>query len=694
MQLKIKYIDAICGAGKTEAAIKYIIDKIRTCDDKFVLMMPTIPLIDQTAARFRAYGCTDDELKVIHGEDGDEGAVAKKIHNFFDRPDARGVLIITHFAWRWVKGRKVKDWHLILDECPQIFQVSAIFSQSIKDRILSHLIISPSKVDRYSSVIIRKGSGSAIRELIQKGHADSAIGCLKKAAERLHLGDKTYVTTANYEAFVGGRSNSITFYHVAPTSMLEGFKSVIIMGANFTHSELYRLWGHWGVHFKKMDRFARQEPLRTAHSEHTGRALDIHYLCDEYSAAFKKNHVETLEKEYRRAVVEVFKDKKVIHTNNEGDDQYLLQGLANGKFVKPKAHGQNVYKDVNCVAIFAHFNLSRDQAVFLKSVFNLEWESLRDLRNFDIYYQFVCRTSLRELPLAGSTEPKKIVVMDKDMALWLQSLFPGSRVHRFPSDSIAALPVPLTGRPKKPNAKTGAERARTYREKKRTDGVQRKIEILKGQWFHKSRNGNTLRIEDVTTVTEKKKKWPVSSMGVIYSTEVKAEYVDGFSGLVGKLREAHKREIGHKNENRVFNVTAFMMEGDNPRGRKLSDVNYSNAILLDMDSDENCCPEKFATEVCGLEMVIHSTFSSTAERKRWHVVIPLSRPVSAKEYKAIASDLIRLLGPTGFPFDPSKKNASDFMYLPCQSADKEASFFRHFTGEERRFLDVDAWLLG
>jgi hypothetical protein len=74
--------------------------------------------------------------------------------------------------------------------------------------------------------------------------------------------------------------------------------------------------------------------------------------------------------------------------------------------------------------------------------------------------------------------------------------------------------------------------------------------------------------------------------------------------------------------------------------------------------------------------------------------IPLSRAVSAKEYRAIASDLIDMADSRGFPFDRSKKNAIDFMYLPCQSADKNASFLHHFTGEGRFGLDVDHWLLG
>jgi hypothetical protein len=92
-------------------------------------------------------------------------------------------------------------------------------------------------------------------------------------------------------------------------------------------------------------------------------------------------------------------------------------------------------------------------------------------------------------------------------------------------------------------------------------------------------------------------------------------------------------------------------------------------------------------------MVIYSTFSSTLECKRWRAVIPLTRSVSSKEYHSIAKDLIRLAEDMGFLFDRSKKNANDFMHLPRQSAERDASF-HYFTGEGRHMLDVDGWLSG
>lgn len=696
--MRYSYIDAICGAGKTEAAIRHIIHRVRW-DDKFVLMMPTTVLIEQTAKRFKELGY-DDNLKVIHGKN-DDASVAKRIHAFFGSPGARGVLIITSVAWRWVKARDLKDWHAIVDECPQIFRVTLVDSKSIRDRLLSHLEVTPISECSYSTVSLRKGSGAAIKSLWDESKTDTAIVCLAKTAERLHLGDKTYVTTEPFEKFSAGRSNSVTFYHVTPPSIFKGFKSVTIMGANFTHSELYQLWSHWGVQFVRRDTLEKQLDLPSVHPQAVGEALNIHYLCQDYSAQFKKKHMWILETEFRRAVTEVFKGEDFIYTLNASDNLRLLEGFANAKYVEPKAHGQNSYRHIDCAAVFGHFNLSNDQAAFLVSQFGFTRENVWDLRNADIYYQFICRTSLREEPSAlFEVTPKKIVVMDKDMALWLQSLFPGSRVHRFASEAIGALPVPTTGRPKSSSAKTGPERARKSREKKRSLEDERKLEVLQGlvvageEKFHGSRNGKTLIREVVAPVTEER-RWPVSILGKPNSDKFVTTYEEGFHSLVALLQTAHERRFARKEDNQLFNGTAFVMEGDKPRGRRMKDILYSNIIFLDMDSKEkNCCPIEFASAFSGLEMVIHSTFSSAPDHRRWHVVIPLSRSVLAKEYLSIASDLIRLAEGMEFPFDRSKKNANDFMYLPCQSVDKDASFFHHFSGEGRYALDVDRWLAG
>lgn len=691
----MNYIEAVCGAGKTETAIRHVIDKCQKFDDKFVIMMPTILLLEQTKRRLLDYGFTG-EITAIHGENSD-GSVSGRIHDFLDNPESSGVLLISIAAWKWIKGRCVEDWHLIVDECPQVFHVSTISSRIVGDLLLKNLAFDPVISSSYSIVSIRDRAGESIKELWNKNGIDDAFNYIKETAEELHLGAKTYVNSANYQNYVEGNAKTITFYHVMPKTIFKGFKSATIMGANFSHSEIYHIWSCWGVHFNQRVGFRNQSVMPSIHSDAVGNSLDIHYLHDDISASLKSKHKKVFENEFRRALAAIFQGREFIYTSNSDDDPRLLEGFSNARYVKPKAHGQNDYRHIHCAAIYAHFNLSKDQVAFLAWLTKLDKKDVWDLRNKDIYYQFVCRTSLREVPSAGAVvEPKTIVVMDKDMALWLQQLFPGSRVHKFLSEPIAALPVPVSNRPKKTSVQSGAERTKSSRDNKKSDKDHKKLEFLRGHRTssdlksHEIGNDKTLIGTSVTNFIEER-RWPVSSMGSLYSKEVTTVYYDSFSEIAVQLREASNRVIADKNSNTLFNVSSFACEGEIPRGRTLSDVACSRAILLDMDSDRNCDPLDFASAYSGVEMIIHSTYSSTANRRRWRVIIPLSRPVSHKEYRSIASDISRLADQIGFPFDPSKKQANDFMYLPCQSTQKEGSFFHHLI-EGRRSLDVDEWL--
>lgn len=186
-------------------------------------------------------------------------------------------------------------------------------------------------------------------------------------------------------------------------------------------------------------------------------------------------------------------------------------------------------------------------------------------------------------------------------------------------------------------------------------------------------------------------EWYISCMGHIKSTEITTINVSGMDHVIALLRIFSERKIDSKTNNKLFNLTRFIEEDGIPRGRKLIDVECSYAILQDMDSEANCCPYEYANLFSGTEMLIYSSFNSTPERKRWRVVIPLSRPATESEYNRIAKDLKRISLANGFPFD-AKVRANDFMYLPCHGLCNEAFMVEHFQGGSRVPLNVQRWL--
>lgn len=689
----IRYIDSICGGGKTDSAIKRMINGVAR-GRKYVLLQPKISLIQQTKLRFEELGY-QGPLEPIYSEKGAE-TVTKRIHAFLDRPDASGVLIATIQAWEAIQRRAMHEWDLIVDECPTIFRVSKIETQRLKNDLMDHLIIEDEK-DGYSEVKIRPGSEHQLKNLERIAAKDKAYLTHYETTKYLNLKTKTWVKSECLESFLKGSADTLTFYHVTSKKLFEGFRSVVIMGANFTHSELYLLWRHLGVHFKKVDGFHGM-PLPVAHDKAVGEKLDIYYLTVDWSKFIKQKQYDIYENEYKRAIKDIFGSKPFIHTMNDGDNPLLLQSFGNGTYVSPKAHGDNHHIKIDNAAIFAHFNISKDQASFLHNKFKLPFKIIWDIRNIDIYYQFVCRTSLREVPSAMSdVSYKKIIVMDKDMAHYIQEKFEGSRIHKFESDLIAKIEHPKKGRKLTGlRPASGAERMKKHRAIRTLEDMSRKLEILTGGYGKSNYTKKPdlcdemilLRSDRVDTES---RGWSVSILGKLDGDNYEQSPMGGFDDIVSYLKDQSQRYIESKHKNALFNITKFTPQSGDKQRRRIEDVMYSNAILMDMDSEQNHDPEEFAKFFSGIEMVIYSSFQSSQTRRRWRVVVNLSRAVTEAEYNRIAKDLLTINAVYGYDFD-RKMRANDFMYLPCRGENGDAFFFQHYRDDSRKPLDVDSWL--
>lgn len=121
--MTIHYFDALAGAGKTRALARHG-DRLALRGLKVLIVQPTQHLIDRTLA---------DELRpldptypcrAIHGGTMPRGAsVAGAIVAHFKEvePNQGEILLITHAALMRVPYLHRKaDWHLVMDEVPQV----------------------------------------------------------------------------------------------------------------------------------------------------------------------------------------------------------------------------------------------------------------------------------------------------------------------------------------------------------------------------------------------------------------------------------------------------------------------------------------------------------------------------------------------------------------------------------------------
>ena len=114
-------------------------------------------------------------------------------------------------------------------------------------------------------------------------------------------------------------------------------------------------------------------------------------------------------------------------------------------------------------------------------------------------------------------------------------------------------------------------------------------------------------------------------------------------------------------------------------------VVHRSVLTLDADS----AGAGFSTDVrLELEgaLAMHTTWSHSAEKPRWRLLVPLDREVSGEEYRLLVAVLMEVLGKE--QFDAGSKEPERFMHRP--SCGPGGGYL--WVVEEGTLLAVDAWL--
>lgn len=107
-------------------------------------------------------------------------------------------------------------------------------------------------------------------------------------------------------------------------------------------------------------------------------------------------------------------------------------------------------------------------------------------------------------------------------------------------------------------------------------------------------------------------------------------------------------------------------------------------LTIDADDADDDAVESFRETCAGLEYYCHSTHSSTPDQIRLRWLFPLSRPITAEEYKVVAGRMVSLLKGA----DDTTDQPERLMFWPSVSLDGEYISWSQ-RGEE---LDVDSIL--
>jgi len=432
----IQYLCAICGAGKTRALARYA-KALASNGEKILIVQKTIKLIKSTV--YDEIGSTPFSVVVFHCEDNGIGNVSVRLSQHFKDAGPGGEIVITtHETFAHMLYFEGKEkWHVIVDEMPQIDDMKC-FNLSETHSIVSERL-TPTV---FNENWYRLEGNDGLEALAKNPNGDLLWDQLKGLARKIASDHwDVYALRKYYDALIDGECvdgedfGKIEFFSVMRPSIFDGFKSVIIAGANFKKSLLYKVWLAKGFDFKPMPpflkKFLRVEFRAGKHEK--GDLLKIYYAYNSKWSKHHRNQTTTLttgEMVERKANIVRVVGKLM------GDEEFAFMAnndWSNGDFVSWKnairmsgsPHGDNSYMGLHNIAILSALNPTPNRGSFLKEVLGLGNEDIREALYHDPVYQALCRISIRS---PDDMTPKRVVVMDHAMAISIRDMFPGSEV--------------------------------------------------------------------------------------------------------------------------------------------------------------------------------------------------------------------------------------------------------------------------
>jgi hypothetical protein len=347
----IDLFNAPAGSGKTYGLVTKISNL--ASDQHYILVcQPTIKLVEDTASSLELR-YPEVPLKVIHGENTKGSIKALNSYLLTGGPKAQ-VVFITQTAFdRMASDFRKGDWHLIVDEIPQIADVYTK-ALTINHNVISNFIKIVEGAAPYAKLEIT--NASKLREIAQNKKKDAVWAILQPLANRLlskHW--ESYVLRSSYENLLKGTGvdKQLTVFFLMKPTVFDGFASVTIAGACAKETLLVQCWSKLGIEFRDV----KDLPLRYD-THQNGQELTISFAFDElWSKSLANKNEGKVLKAMEAAVRHEFESDPFLWSANKGAEG-LFEGSGNACQLPHAPHGLNEYQVYSNVAVqrFIGFN--------------------------------------------------------------------------------------------------------------------------------------------------------------------------------------------------------------------------------------------------------------------------------------------------------------------------------------------------
>jgi hypothetical protein len=709
--MKIYFCSAPCGSGKTYQIIK------RACEwaklgRRVIVLQPTKELIDKTVQEELLRQPNPPKYNVFHGGTV-AGFVAARLTDYLKEADDEGQIIFaTHQVLPYVRFWANQDtWHVFIDEA---LQVHRHHSYKVPDThgLITELIILEPYNSLYSLVTV--ADEEEMERIARNINHDQIYEEFREFSQTLRNQHwDSFVDAEKFEKLKDGKQGQLSVHSILMSSVLDKFKSVTIVSANFTDKMMYRLWSAQGVKFKEDQALTSSLQFREHQNSHL---ITIKY-ADERSwskcrRVTKLDPAKDEETTVMDAIVQAakatFSDKAFVWQANKDVPDTLFNGA--GDRLPNAPHGLNCYSHIDNVVFLSSLNPAPDHFRFLETQ-GITGEEVRRAIYYETVYQSAMRTSIRDLK---NIEPKTVVVPDISAAQFLNGLLPGSRIEKVETN-IPKVERPKTGRPRK--HQSDKERKAQYRQRQKQKLLNELFQLKEGPYAIEEELGSgRARVRDEMGIRRYTCFVPEPLTLTVYrdvdSNSNPAGYVDfdNFEGFCSLLKSLHDHPVKSKEANFLMSPAIFDpnhpdREGNKRRG--LKNIRYLRHIWFDFENGKlmpEDVPELFPLN----QMVIFNTYNHTADAPRFRVIFPTSQIVNTEAYEAVWDNFAAKLRHAGYTvgdkdqqtsknsrpsgLDVSKRSAASVYYAPCQAKNPADSFFRYYDEAPRQLLDPVLWL--
>jgi hypothetical protein len=717
-KIRVEYLDALAGAGKTRAAARWAVQQAQEQDAKIIIAQPSIYLLQQTINDIEEYRRRKNlsiRVTAIHGEDKKHGIAGCSAHVVGDitahiKNTGKGIgeiLLMTHAAFQLIPYfERKREWIVLWDEVlDPISDITLNINESFS-RMLPFddwFDVDDSEYPDCYLLTAKDAAVVALQRIAMNRYQDELQAVLQEfVIAVLSPHHRVYVMKDALHNFRNGFKQTDEFYRKLPAysvqqaSFFEGYQRFIVMSALFTSSTWYLLYQQLNT--------VSWLPVKgmgdMRYSKHQHGNIKFEYLTDKREIPSKNlfgkmmDGGSTVLAYCEQQLASYIQQPFVFQANK---DSNLFTNVPQAQPLPYSSHGLNNFMDKHCYVDLAAYN-SQSQFYQFCERFGLD-EVITYNRTVHLAYQGLMRTAIRNPDDASEV---LVILPTKKMCEDVAVYFPNSdkSICQCPALNFDSVIVNASNRANAGRKIGAVGRSNLWRSDAEGKRARKALQAsMTKQLSHigalLSRNvDDTGVVLAPTFIDPKTTPFTFTCFANTYRSVAEKYEVCDWDWFVNDLKKCHRDVVAGKKENVLICPATFDIS-------KCEDTNYGTAnvesawcMFIDYDAGD-AAPEMWNVVFPDIAKIVYSTYSSTHQCWRYRVVFHTDRAMSAEEY-AVLSNHIASEFQKRFPnmttidaqgkakdcgIDMSKLTACSLFYVPCQAQAGGKSFFDEHIGK-------------